>query len=203
MKTSFKFTRRTVVVVITVVLTLVIPTVPAFATHAYWEFVKGTNRDSTLKWYSRNSNEVRTLMASWRAGSGVSTDPCAIGRGWLPDGWYDSWGHWNQYNGNAIDGRVFWLQNKTCRDGTTRTELFIHSEQTVMNGQDCPTSGDDPQCWEAYYDYESAGCIKVAYPNNGFPDTIGSVHYYFHNLAGSRPTNQHDQWTMSAMLYVD
>ena len=56
----------------------------------------------------------------------------------------------------TIKGRVFYLSNKPCWNGTWRSELFIHSEETAAQGQYCPTAYDDPFCWEGDYDYHSS-----------------------------------------------
>jgi hypothetical protein len=148
-----------------------------------------------LRWYDDNLN---CLADSWRAGSGTNTDTCDVGDGWLPNGWYDLWGMYDHKDGTAIDGRAWYLQDKQCHDGTWRTELFIHTEETVDNGQSCPTSGDDPHCWEGTFDYKSNGCIKIAYPNSGFPNDIGDAHGDWHrNVSGS-----HGTFTSTDRLYV-
>lgn len=103
---------------------------------------------------------------SWRAGSGTGprgTDGCVRNEGWLPHGDY-TFVQQDRRDGNFIDGRVFQLENKRCRNGTLRQSLFIHSEQTVTNGQ-CRDAPGDQRCrWEvpAYNDYRSAGCIKMS-----------------------------------------
>ncbi len=173
---------------------------PAAADHGYWEFKKSTNKDSTLKWNltGQYHNNV-TASESWRAGSGISTDVCATDEGWLPNGWYDAWGMLNKKDG-VIKGRAIHIQDKVCHDGTIRTELFIHTEETMENDQYCPTSGDDPYCWETVDDYLSEGCIKVAYPGGAFNDAIGDVHFYFHNRAGG--SSQHGTFTINTFLHV-
>lgn len=121
--------------------------------------------NSTLHWYSYRSDLDPPRLVThktWRAGSGTgSTDDCYSSHGWLPNGWYSvRFDH--DYDGTKIWGYVFALNNKVCSDGgTTRTELFIHSEMTRSGGQSCPSSGDDPQCWEGNGDFRSAGCIKL------------------------------------------
>ena len=108
---------------------------------------------------------------------GTTQNECRRGEGWLPSGWYSQWGHWNDYNGSAVKGRVWWLQDKYCSDGVTkRTELFIHSEETASNGCRTGTSAyDDPFCWERL-DYYSLGCIKIARPSPvaSFPNDLES-----------------------------
>jgi len=118
----------------------------AFAYLTWFEFTRQSNISSplTMAWqYGPGYYGTQT----WRAGSGVSTDACWVGHGWLPTGYYDLRGHWDNYNG-TIRGRVFYLQDKTCWNGTWRTQLFIHSEETAAQGQYCPTAGDDPYCWD-------------------------------------------------------
>ena len=61
--------------------------------------------------------------ASWRAGSGTSTDACWIAHGWLPTGWYDLTGHWDYYDGSAIKGRAI-----------SRTRFLSWSEVTYSIG---------------------------------------------------------------------
>ncbi len=140
-------------------VTLTIPA-NALAYRTWFEFARQSNIASTLTmvWqYGTGYNGTQT----WRAGSGVSTDACWIGHGWLPTGYYDLWGHWDNFSGK-IAGRVFYLQNKPCWNGTWRTELFVHSEETAGQGQYCPTAGDDPYCWEGVYDYQSNGDQQLA-----------------------------------------
>ena len=107
----------------------------ATAANGWWTFDRNTNLNSTLSWKWTYPPSSAQYTRSWRAGSGSTTDECEVGRGWLPAGWYSQWGHWNNYDGSAIRGRVWWLQDKYCSDGITRrTELFIHSEETADNG---------------------------------------------------------------------
>lgn len=103
----------------------------------------------------------------WRAGSGNPNAPgggmqqCQLNN-WIPVGMYDVAWHDHHYDGTLIKGRVWRLSNYQCNNGVTRTELFVHTEETVDNSQSCPTGGDDPFCWEGPNDYFSNGCIKVA-----------------------------------------
>jgi hypothetical protein len=183
-------------------LTAVIPLIrpqPANAVPscAYFDFDKGTNINSTLtwKWYD---NFGRCLYSnSWRAGSGKTTDPCQSFQGWLPNGWYDSpSGMRHQWQGQSIWGRVWTLQNKQCSNGTWRTELFIHTEETIQSGQSCSGNADDPQCWDSSAapgaaagtnDFYSEGCIKVrrASPEGSWPDAMSAVHSTYHGNQGS------------------
>ena len=170
----------------------------ARASIGWFELDRTSNTSSTLRWKYALDNDMVYTGASWRAGTGSTTACNQIGRGWLPVGWYDTWGHWNNYDG-LIKGRVFYLQDKRCGDGTLRTELFIHSEETASNGQYCPTSGDDPYCWEGWTDYYSNGCIKLAHANAGFPDAIGEAHWEWHNRFGSPA---HGSYGLYHRLYV-
>jgi hypothetical protein len=103
----------------------------------------------------------------WRAGSGFpgasTTDPCAKGRGWLPDGTY-SLRQYNDYAGTLIHGRSFRLSDRRCGDGTLREELFIHTESAAGNRQCADGPGDQICRWEypKINDYTSHGCIKLS-----------------------------------------
>ena len=121
---------------------------------------------------------------------------CWIGHGWLPAGWYDLNGHWDSYNGSAIKGRVFYLQNKPCWNGTWRTELFVHSEETADQGQYCPTVYDDPFCWEGDFDYYSNGCIKLAHAQP-YPSDVAQAHSLWDGYDG----HHGDLW-LPRRLYV-
>jgi hypothetical protein len=174
----------------------------ARAANGWWTFERAANIDSTLSWkwtYPPSSTEY---TRNWRAGSGTSPYECRPAEGWLPAGWYSQWGHWNKYEGSAVRGRVWWLQDKYCRDGVTRrTELFIHSEETASNGQSCTSAYDDPFCWERAADYYSLGCIKVARPSPvaDFPNDLGNAHAVYHNYGGS---SNHGAFTDAYELYV-
>ena len=133
---------------------------------------------------------------SFRAGSGTSTDACWVGHGHLPTGYYDLEGHWDNYDG-TIKGRVFYLQDKQCWNGTWRTQLFIHSEETAAQGQYCPTAGDDPYCWEGDSDYYSNGCIKVSRAGN--PSDLRLVHDGWHAKSGD---SRHGSFIVPNFLYV-
>ena len=104
---------------------------------------------------------------SWRSGSGMlgkaGRNSCAKGKGWLPNGSYAVRQH-NDYNGNLIKGRAFRIDNKRCPNGTSRVDLFIHTEQGARNRQCANRRGDQVCRWEfpRYNDYKSAGCIKLA-----------------------------------------
>jgi hypothetical protein len=168
---------------------------PSLAYPTWFEFARHSNTFSTLTmvwhigagWYGTQS---------WRAGSGVSTDACWVGHGWLPTGYYDLKGHWDNYNA-AIAGRVFYLQDKQCWNGTWRTQLFVHSEETAAQGQYCPTAGDDPYCWEGDNDYYSNGCIKLA--RGGNPSDLRLMHDGWHAKSGD---GRHGNFTIGSWLYV-
>lgn len=130
---------------------------------AYFVFHKARNPiKSTLGWYEYrvipDRPPVLTYKARYRAGSGDGTkDSCRTAHGWLPNGWYG--GTFRTGFDGIINGIVWQLDNKKCkRNGTMRTELFIHSEMTPGAGQNC---GYEPECWNGSRDYYSAGCIKI------------------------------------------
>ncbi len=108
--------------------------------------------------------------AGWRAGSGfggpATTNECVHDRGWLPDGHY-SFVQYDDYRGNLIKGRVFFLGNKACRNGTVRTDLFIHTETGAHNRPCADRPGDQVCRWEypRINDYRSHGCVKMAPPD--------------------------------------
>jgi hypothetical protein len=172
------------------------------AANGWWTFHRKTNLDSTLRWKWTHPPNPTEFAASWRAGSGTSTNECRRAEGWLPAGWYSQWGHWNGYDQSAIKGRVWWVQDKYCADGVTkRVELFIHSEETASNGQQCTSTYDDRFCWERVADYYSLGCIKLARPSPvaNFPNDLGNAHRTYHDHGGS---SQHGAFTDANELYV-
>jgi hypothetical protein len=137
---------------------------------------------STLTWKVVRQGDDgvwRTIeKVSWRAGSGMlgttGRNACAKGRGWLPNGTYRLRFH-RDYAGNLIKGRTFRLDDKRCRDGRWRVQLFIHTEQGAHNTQ-CPDAVGDQVCrWEfpEVNDYKSAGCIKMA------PDDLAELSAHF------------------------
>jgi hypothetical protein len=124
---------------------------------------------STLSWeVFRASGGERTslLRLEWRAGAGYfrdSTNACAKNNGWLPDGTYRP-RLVRDYQGSLIKGRAIYLGQKTCANGTMRTDLFIHTEQGAASRQ-CPNRPGDQACrWEypRIDDYRSYGCIKLS-----------------------------------------
>ena len=161
---------------------------PAPAANGWWTFNRNTNLDSRLSWKWTYPPSPTEHSRNWRAGSGTTKNECEIGNGWLPAGWYALQGHWNHYDGTKIKGRVWYVQDKVCRDGVTRrSQLFIHSEETESNGQSCTSTYDDPFCWEREGDYYSDGCIKVARPSPvaSFPNDLSSAHNTYHDYGGS------------------
>jgi hypothetical protein len=116
----------------------------------------------------------------WRAGSGSgqSTNRCATDVGPIPFGDHQFRQHLDNKN-DTIKGRAWWLYDMHCvysnPNSTLRLAMFIHTEETASQGQSCPTSGDDPYCWDADYDYYSNGCVKVKYLND-----VGSVDARWH-----------------------
>ncbi|MET0999482.1 MAG: hypothetical protein ABWX73_12250 [Marmoricola sp.] len=106
-------------------------------------------------------------QATWRAGSGLGgkggRDECRRNTGWLPNGSY-SFVQRDRRKGPMINGRVFELSPKVCRNGTQRQLLFIHSEQSSNNTQCRNRKGDDVCRWELpqFNDYRSNGCIKMS-----------------------------------------
>jgi hypothetical protein len=137
----------------------------------FWTFHRSANTASTLTGTAQDTGDGSIVtQRSWRAGSGQNTNACdsaaydGVG-GWLPGGWYTLLGHWDHYDGSKIKGRVWYWEDKRCNGGTgtLRTELFTHSEETVDDGQYCPSGYDDPFCWEGWTDYYSNGCIKLAH----------------------------------------
>lgn len=156
-----------------------------------WDFHRYTNTNSTLIGAAQDTSDGRIVVQqSWRAGSGQNTNACdssaydGVG-GWLPGGWYTLLGHYDNYNGSKIKGRVWYWEDKGCNGGTgtLRSELFTHSEETANQGQYCPTAGDDPFCWEGWTDYYSNGCIKLAhaYP---WPSDVAQADNLWHGYDG-------------------
>ncbi|MEU4211048.1 L,D-transpeptidase [Streptomyces sp. NPDC026206] len=147
------------------------------AASSYLQFTKSSPSHSRLTVF-RGHRPV----AEFRAGSGVNDKECERGRGWLPDGTYRLGSHHTAYDGNLIKGYAIELGNKACHDGTTRTELFIHSEMTRAGGR----GGPENQRWDGASDYNSHGCVKLrpqdikklfrSLDRNGWPTTLKVVH---------------------------
>jgi hypothetical protein len=108
-------------------------------------------------WRTDHLSRRLLLERHWRASSGDgSRDDCYRNHGWLPNGWYG--GTFQTRFVGKINGVVWQLDDKRCKDGTPRTELFIHSEMTPTGDQNCRF---EPQCWDGPNDYLSEGCIKL------------------------------------------
>jgi hypothetical protein len=169
---------------------------PAQAYYTWFDFQRISNTASrlTMNWEGSPGHFFTT---SWRAGSGTSTDACWVAHGWLPTGNYDLWGQYDHFDGSAIKGRVFRIQDKQCWNGTWRTDLFVHSEETADNGQYCPTVYDDPFCWEGDSDYYSHGCIKIS--RAGYPSDLALAHDAWHQKSWD---NRHGPFTINDWLYV-
>ncbi|MEU9581582.1 L,D-transpeptidase [Streptomyces chilikensis] len=98
-------------------------------------------------------------QARYRAGSGDgSTDDCAAGRGWLPDGDWRILLKDRRFKGGKVRGYGIRLENMRCAGGAaTRTEMFVHSEMHRDGGQ----GDDEPRRWDGEADYLSDGCVKL------------------------------------------
>ena len=126
--------------------------------------------DSRVTWrLFEQRGKKRTLVEerSWRAGGGLprkgGTDACARSVGWAPDGSYRITLH-RDYGGNVIKGGVFRMEDKACRNGTVRQNLFLHTEQGPGSRQ-CADGKGDQSCrweWPRINDYKSNGCLKMA-----------------------------------------
>jgi hypothetical protein len=162
-----------ILVLATATAALVLITAPG-AAGGNFDFKRVTNNNSTLKWVYACGTGVCSV--TWRSGSGTTTDECQVNQGWLPAGWYNRIAVYHNYDA-TIKGRAFYVENKQCWSGRWRTELFIHTEETASQGQSCPTSGDDPYCWEGDIDYYSNGCIKLS------PSQIGAAHTNLHDTS--------------------
>lgn len=150
-------------------------------------FYKHTNVSSHLSFGWVDPYDGLVYSADWRAGSGVSTNACWVGHGWLPNGSYDVTGHFDHFDGR-IKGRVWQLSDKRCWSGQLRTELFIHTEESPWHDQWC-----EPWCWDGDHDYYSEGCIKISYPYD-----IGALHSRYHAYGW----DAHGSYTAPNALYV-
>lgn len=141
------------------------------------EFRKGGGPTTgTVTWTGGSTNR------SWQAGSGNGgnwSNPCVRNEGHLPSGTYQIQRWYDNYDGSVINGRAIHLEDKQCADGTWRTELFVHSEQTEDNEQ----GGTEGSRWDGEQDYKSEGCVKMN------PTDIGDL-FYKSSLPenGARPT---------------
>jgi hypothetical protein len=162
----------------------------AGATVTTFDFHRISNTNSVLTIFRQDTLDGRVLnQQSYRAGSGLNTNECDSAAydnvgGWLPAGYYSLLGHFDQYPGTKIQGRVWQLQDKRCSGGTgtLRTELFIHSEETSTNGQTCGNPYNERFCWDGDSDYYSLGCIKIS--RAGSPSDLGRLDGNWHNWSG-------------------
>lgn len=120
---------------------------------------KAPNKSELRLTIRKNGKTIKSLR--YRSGSGNgSTNPCATGKGWLPNGRYNM-KLWSNYQGSIVKGRAFQLDDKACGNGkTTRTELFIHTSK--------------PWTEKRYF---SEACVKLT-PGN-IDQLYRSVHYHF------------------------
>lgn len=180
-----------------VVAALVAAASPASAQAAYigwYDYDRNnSNTNGTLyfKWTVDDNPPV--YSHSWRGGSGIYADDRKNG-GWAPSGWYSIRGHWNNYVGTAIWGRVWRLSDKYNSDGVLRTELFIHTEETSSNGQ---SSTNEAQRWDGASDYTSMGCVKIAYGSH-----LDSMHYDWTHRGGSSAHGSGSPYPLPSKLYV-
>ena len=160
---------------------------PSSADGWRFTFYKQSNLSSTLTFGWTDPYDGLVYSDSWRAGSGVSTDTCWINHGWLPSGSYSTVGHFDSYDSD-IKGRVWQLSDRQCYNGTWRTALFIHTEESPWQGQWC-----EPWCWDGAHDYYSNGCIKISYPYD-----IAALHSRYHAYGW----DAHGYYTAYDALYV-
>ncbi|QBJ93399.1 L,D-transpeptidase [Streptomyces seoulensis] len=136
------------------------PAVSASATTLVFDKNRSAPLKSKLSVYKGGK-----LLYTYRAGSGVgSTDDCASGRGWMPNGTWRIQLKSRKYNGKKIKGYAVWLQDMPCSKGTTkRKEMFIHSEMK-RDGNQAGRRGLESQRWDGDRDYASNGCVKLSPP---------------------------------------
>jgi hypothetical protein len=172
--------RLVVAAVGALVLSLCVP-----ATASAYEWIYYSRNGSLINGSMNYNCSVSTCSSQiWRAGSGSGKTACEKNN-WIPLGSYDVPFHDDNYNASLIKGRVWRLSDYQCSNGVRRTELFIHSEETSNNGQSCPTSDDDPFCWEGANDYYSNGCIKIArMPVTNGQSDLGRLDSWDHGRAG-------------------
>ena len=156
----------------------------ASASGAIFEY----HRNGTLINGQIRGNCGYQCVTSWyRAGSGSGTNACQTNN-WIPIGGYSVIFHSDNYAGSLIQGRVWRLSDYQCSNGVRRTDLFVHSQETSSQGQQCP-SGYPDLCWDTDNDYYSFGCIKVARMpvTNGYSD-LGRLNAFEHSI--NRPVTQ-------------
>jgi hypothetical protein len=150
----------------------------------YFDFQKGTNTNSALyeTWQDAATGKIYGQQ-SWRAGSGYLPDECTQNAGWLPNGYYNLVAHYDHYD-FKIKGRLWQLNDKACWNGTPRSELFIHSEETADNGQLCGSPYyDERYCWDGDGDYKSVGCIKLSRATP-YPSDLAKADNAWHGWGG-------------------
>ncbi|MEE1770165.1 hypothetical protein PUR34_18965 [Streptomyces sp. JV185] len=134
----------------------------ARTTDAYYlRFDKGSVTNSRLELVERTPGRDKVIK-TYKAGSGQVKNTCAVGKGWLPNAGaskpYAVQWHRKNFDG-IINGFVIKISDRTCHNGTKRTELFIHSEmkpngkQGTVESERWTNSGPN--------DYYSNGCIKL------------------------------------------
>ncbi|MFD8692005.1 L,D-transpeptidase family protein [Streptomyces sp. NPDC059651] len=127
----------------------------------YLRFNKGSVTNSRLELVKRTPGRDKVIK-TYKAGSGQVKNTCAVGKGWLPNAgaskpYAIEW-HRKNFDG-IINGLVIKIADRTCHNGTKRTELFIHSEMKpngksgVIESERWTNSGPN--------DYYSNGCIKL------------------------------------------
>lgn len=153
----------------------------------------GTNTNGTLSWQFTLNDNPPVHTVSWRAGSGKELND-HLNVGWLPSGWYSVRGHWNDYYGTKIWGRVWYLSDKYNEHSVKRTALFIHTEETRANGQ---SATYEPQRWDGVSDYLSEGCVKIAYGSD-----LDNMHLYWNNYGGGTEHGNGSPYPLASKLYV-
>ncbi|MEV5773462.1 L,D-transpeptidase [Streptomyces antimycoticus] len=123
----------------------------------YLKFNKSSVTNSRL-YLMKSVSGPDKVIKKYRAGSGVNTNTCARGKGWLPNGDYKIEFHRKNFDG-IINGYVIKISDKKCHSGTKRDALFIHSEMKPNGRQGSIESekwtNSNPN------DYYSNGCIKL------------------------------------------
>src|SRR5947208_2117269 len=128
---------RAAIAAAVIAVALAIPT-NAFAYLTWLEFARQSNSASTLTMaWQYGPGYYGTQV--WRAGSGVSTDACWIGHGWLPTGYYDLNGHRTVHRMPATMGGAH-RDGAATRDTSRSTAT---TERTCHDGIDGSTRPDD------------------------------------------------------------
>jgi hypothetical protein len=151
----------------------------------YFDFYRISNTGSILyeTWQDATTGKIYA-QHSWRAGSGTGTNECVQNVGWLPGGYYNVVAHYDHYDASHIKGRVWYLNDKLCWNGTPRGDLFIHSEETADNGQTCNYPYDERWCWDGPSDYYSLGCIKLSRAAP-YPSELAQAHSDWDGWSGA------------------